>query len=61
MKEMIFYYRGHLIYPYSGFNWHNKDFSICCRGGESPTIRCGDYIAVMEVAYYEQDNIVRQL
>lgn len=56
MKDMIFYYRGHLIYPYSGFDWRIKDFNMSCRGGKSPTIRCGDYIAVMEVNYYGKDN-----
>lgn len=35
MKEMMFYYRGHLIYPYSGFDWRVKDFNMSCRGGIS--------------------------
>ena len=50
-------YRGKPIEPYETFNWHDSEaFAKGSYGqGISCTLKCGNYIAILEVVY-EDDN-----
>ena len=56
---MILMYRGKPIEPYETFNWHDSEAFAkgSFGGGISHTIKCGNYLSILEVIYEDNGKI----